>query len=145
MLKFASEKDGHTLLSLQSLFHMMSCISGFSYCGSKLTEAHWTVCLHSQGYPVTEWGHLTGHEEKREPREKITQCELKPNLTSTTFFTCLCLLWMHSIHFKGKTRLSTYYTCIALYWATVWLLTATVSHSYPILSEYKHRLQWDIC
>lgn len=114
---------------------MVSCISGFSYCGGKLTEARRTVFLCPQGYPVMEWGHLTRHKKKGEPREKITVW-IEAKLTSTTFFACLCL---HYIVFISRETwecpTSTYYTCIALHWATVWPLTATAPHSYPGLSD----------
>lgn len=123
----------------------MSCMSGFSDCGGKLTEARRTVCLCSQGYFMMEWGHLTGHKEKGESREKITWCELKPSLLPLLLY--LLTSPLHSIHFRGDmTKPNTYLWhehCIML--RNCWPLTATVPHSHPVLSEFKHRLQWAVC
>lgn len=129
---------------------MVSCISGFSYCGGKLTAALLTVCFLSRGWAVMGRGHLTGHKEKGEPAQRKDQSLwMEVKLSFTTFFAFFHFRYAAFIFSKEKRGCptSTYYTCTAhiapLHRGTIWLLTATVPDSHPVLSEPKHGLLWD--
>lgn len=145
MLKFSSEKDGHTLLSHQSCpTQCLVCLVFLTVAANWLRHAEQSVYV-PKGTSWWSEGILQGTRRKVSLEKRSLGVNWSP-----AYFLCLLYLLtspLHSIHFRGDMTMPNAYLwhehCVML--RNCWPLTATVPHSHPVLSEFKHRLQWAVC
>lgn len=145
MLKFSSEKDGHTLLSHQSCSTW--CLVSLVFptvVVNWLKHAEQSVCV-PKGTPWWSEGILQGTRRKVSPEKR----SLSVNWSQTYFHHLLCLLMspLHSIHFKGNMRMSDIYLlhmhCITL--SNCLTINSNCPSFIPKSIWFKYRLWWGIC